>query len=108
MSKTSFLRLTHVSRAACLLGLAFTLAGLAAIPSAKAEPPYYGGRHHAKQMQRIHEREWREHERRAAEWHRLHTVPAPHVVYAPPAVVVAPPAPPPSSGISLIIPLNFY
>ena len=48
---------------------------------------------------------WREHEVEARRWHRRHYVPAPGVVYAPPAVVYAPPPPPP--GINLVIPLDF-
>jgi hypothetical protein len=47
---------------------------------------------------------WREHERRAREWHHGHPVPVPEVVYAPPPVVYAPP--PPSPGINLVIPLD--
>ena len=47
--------------------------------------------------------EWRDHEGHARDWHRGHPHPV-YDVYAPPAVVYAPP--PPSPGISLILPIN--
>ena len=51
---------------------------------------------------REREREWREHERRAAEWRRAHEI-DPGYVYAPPPVVYSPP---PAASFSLTIPFD--
>lgn len=55
---------------------------------------------------------WREHEQQAWRWHHRRPVPQPMVVYEQPDVIYAPPpvvyAPPPmSSGLTLVLPLNF-
>jgi len=53
----------------------------------------------------VHEdRDWREHEVHVRHWHEHPVGP---VVYSPPVLVAPPPPPPESSGINLIVPLNF-
>ena len=53
---------------------------------------------------RERDREWRDHERRAAEWRRLHEAsPSYGYVYAPPPVVYSPP---PAASFSLTIPFD--
>jgi hypothetical protein len=52
----------------------------------------------------IRDREWREHERRAAEWRRMHAAqPSYGYAYAPPPVVYSPPPP---AGFTLTIPFD--
>jgi hypothetical protein len=51
---------------------------------------------------RQRDREWRDHERRAARWRRAHEV-DPGYVYAPPPVVYSPP---PAASFTLTIPFD--
>jgi hypothetical protein len=80
------------------LGVAFAaIVAMAMAPSAKADDRNGRG----------DDRDWRGHEMHARDWHRGHPHYDPHVIYAPPVVYAPPPPMPVSSGINLIVPLNF-